>query len=803
MTEQPIVPKPPTRKRTWEEAVKIFLDSTGTLTTRNAVAGPGSKDWSDFGTFRIEKDVPFSRDYSKVFDFWWEFVSTYGDRKARYVVGFSANWAGYFDDTKSPYNLFLNEPDKGLLPLVSGTSTARTDVVNPYTFENAKNQVDGVVKWMEKWNPIIKGWGDDLESEGSEWRGSAAGSFRKFVHVIYGEMYKVWLDITTPKNLVTLLGDAKTALVDSSWGMHKGFEDWKKHQSHLVRTDGSTLHYRIHNGVELLRANFYALMQGATLHTTWSTTSTVTTAGGGGTANTTSSTFVALYDKDGKDVSSPDWVRMVERHAKTEWMEALSFLDGTATTHINPLDDAYLQLAAALAPVLHQPNFALPGGTGGAGGPGGAGGGGAGGGSGLPDGMGGNGDGAGGSGAGGSGGGIGGGGIGGGGGGGIKVPDTTTGKEGGGNGKGGSGDGKNPGGLPDIPKVPPITIPDVTTGGPGAGGSGGSGANGGRTVPLLDKNGKPVVGADGKPVMLPPGSRVGKDGKVFDAKGNPVLGSNGKQIVAPPGGRTGTPQPQQPPREENQTGGTPGAGYDRIRLPEGAKVQPDGSVVDAKGKPLLDSNGNPYVLPKGATLKDGVVVDSGGNPISRSHQLLTNAEYALSSRPEQKNPTTGGRDVFERIDTGGGGSSRRFDPNDLGTGGSGGTGGTGIGGSGTKAVSSVVGGGVGGTGERVARMLGEPSGTHATASAGGTGGGTGSGHGTGSGTGTGTGTGGGTGAGGPQTAQSPMMPPMNPGAAGAGGQPNQGKDRQRTTWLTEDEDTWGTDTGSVSGVIGR
>ncbi|UUU44123.1 hypothetical protein [Streptomyces sp. NBC_00162] len=51
--------------------------------------------------------------------------------------------------------------------------------------------------------------------------------------------------------------------------------------------------------------------------------------------------------------------------------------------------------------------------------------------------------------------------------------------------------------------------------------------------------------------------------------------------------------------------------------------------------------------------------------------------------------------------------------------------------------------------------------------------------------------------------QSPMMPPMSPGAGGAGGQPNQGKDRQRTTWLTEDEEVWGTDTGSVSGVIGR
>jgi hypothetical protein len=54
-----------------------------------------------------------------------------------------------------------------------------------------------------------------------------------------------------------------------------------------------------------------------------------------------------------------------------------------------------------------------------------------------------------------------------------------------------------------------------------------------------------------------------------------------------------------------------------------------------------------------------------------------------------------------------------------------------------------------------------------------------------------------------QTATSggePMMPPMGGmGGAGAGG----GQDRQRTTWLAEDEEVWGTDSEAVSGVIGR
>ncbi|WP_224278877.1 hypothetical protein, partial [Streptomyces sp. LS1784] len=50
----------------------------------------------------------------------------------------------------------------------------------------------------------------------------------------------------------------------------------------------------------------------------------------------------------------------------------------------------------------------------------------------------------------------------------------------------------------------------------------------------------------------------------------------------------------------------------------------------------------------------------------------------------------------------------------------------------------------------------------------------------------------------------PMMPPMGAGAGAGAGAPGQGeKERQRTTWLSEDEEVWGTDSGAVTGVIGR
>ncbi|MDV9189840.1 hypothetical protein R6L23_16715, partial [Streptomyces sp. SR27] len=48
----------------------------------------------------------------------------------------------------------------------------------------------------------------------------------------------------------------------------------------------------------------------------------------------------------------------------------------------------------------------------------------------------------------------------------------------------------------------------------------------------------------------------------------------------------------------------------------------------------------------------------------------------------------------------------------------------------------------------------------------------------------------------------PMMPPMGGGGMG-GGQGTQSDERERSTWVSEDEDVWGTDEGGVAGVIGR
>ncbi|MFD6529593.1 AAWKG family protein [Streptomyces sp. NPDC060184] len=49
----------------------------------------------------------------------------------------------------------------------------------------------------------------------------------------------------------------------------------------------------------------------------------------------------------------------------------------------------------------------------------------------------------------------------------------------------------------------------------------------------------------------------------------------------------------------------------------------------------------------------------------------------------------------------------------------------------------------------------------------------------------------------------PMMPSMGGGMGGGAGGNTQSDERERSTWVSEDEDTWGTDEGGVAAVIGR
>ncbi|MFC9487460.1 hypothetical protein ACFTZM_15470 [Streptomyces hydrogenans] len=650
---------------TWEQAIKVLLPDTNTLTNREAVT---AEKWRRQDTPDVKIVNGDGKKASEGYDVSFVIPLTpIGAEDGQYscVVGFQLDWPNVLDNTQSKFNLFYSDALKPLEELLFA-STHNTGAVSYASFDAAIELVHGVHAWLAKWVPVLKRWEESVDADESEWKGSAAGAFRKFLDVISTEMSKVQLDLAQPQPVKGATGYPDT--IDYSKG--SGYETLISNaQIELNRALGALWAalvnwWRLPGAKELtfeaspvwrMRTALNTHMANAKCTFTWRT---ITSSDGSNGAPVYSPENPKVVDGSGMDVSQSGWLEKIELAAKKSWLDHLSPLDKAAETSMGKVDTSYLTLAGALREGIYQPRLQMPTG-GGAGGPE------------MPPG--------GGSGAGGGAGGPGTGGAGGGAGGGI----------------GGAG-----GGI----------------GGIGGAGGGKGGIGGGNP---LDKGGDGTGGTKtpSRPDTLP---------------------GNGT------GGLPGTPPPTRP--------GTGSAGG---------------------GAPLLDKNGKP-------------VMGADGKPLSRTYQLLTNAEHAINSRPVP-HPTTGSGSGGGT----GGGHNKLLDQLSGGSGGAGGA---------PKRIPGLATGGSTAFLDPAGRPTGASAGSGGTASAGGTG--TGSGSGTGAGPGSGTGAGAGGGAGGPQTAQSPMMPPMNPGAAG-GGQPNQGKDRQRTTWLTEDEDTWGTDTGSVSGVIGR
>ncbi|MFJ9951210.1 hypothetical protein [Kitasatospora sp. NPDC091207] len=316
----------------------------------------------------------------------------------------------------------------------------------------------------------------------------------------------------------------------------------------------------------------------------------------------------------------------------------------------------------------------------------------------------------------------------------IKTDDITGGGGGGAGGGGGSG--------PDIkditggPGTKDLGLNGDKTGdnwnltgnggGSGTSGGGGTGSNGGLDLigggaggnSLLGDNSLLGGGGSNRPVTVPPGSVITKDGRIVDENGNPVLDSNGNPMVAGP----------------NYT------------------IGPDGTLRDDKGNTVSEyrqlladrysGDGGDGLLTPGNFGPGGFAYNTGG---------LGGGLSGSGSGPL----TPGGGPVITGM--GGGLSSRALaggaDPNTM------------------KAAVDQA------NAERMAAEKAAKAAAQEQALL------------------TGRQT---------PTSSSGMPPMMPPGGMGAGGQGGANdKDRRRTTWLAEDEETWGTETGAVHGVIGR
>ncbi|MFF7455487.1 hypothetical protein [Kitasatospora sp. NPDC008115] len=361
----------------------------------------------------------------------------------------------------------------------------------------------------------------------------------------------------------------------------------------------------------------------------------------------------------------------------------------------------------------------------------------------------------------------------------------------------GSGGGDKDGGGPGIK--------DITGAGGGSGGSGntpnlglGNGGSGSGSTPNLNLG----TGGSGSGSGSTPNLNLGTGGSGSGSTPNLNLGSgsgNTPNLNLGSGGSgsgsgpdlIGNPFPglNNGPLPDNLLPGSSGSNRPVV-VPPTSVITKDGRIVDESGNPVLDSAGNPMVAGPGYTIgPDGILRDGQGNTVSQYRQLLADRYSAAGIGGDSGSGS--GDDLLTPNEFGTGGFS--YNTMGLGSAGPGGAGSFGLGG------SPMITGMGGGLSNRALAAGGDPSITKAAVDQ----------------------------ANAERAAaeraaraaaqeqaaltgrQTPTtsggMPPMMPPGAGMGGAGGAGgdKERRRTTWLAEDEEVWGTDSGAVEGVIGR
>ncbi|MEU1288611.1 hypothetical protein [Kitasatospora sp. NPDC005856] len=725
---------------TWESVLLAFAPSDRTtFLQRSAVTGDEKVQW--IANHRYET-LPYFKQTGgdEGYDVWWSYNYTDGLGKPwSHVIGCNLNWK-QFQDEGTELGKWIRQGYDALMPLAH--SPYENDSMSPWSFDTAVSTLKGAEQLLQTWVPTIKGWTADVAAPGADWQGTAAGVFRTMLD-LFGHKVENLAKALQDKHVDTLLRTARDAMGQAVLTMWNGQEA-----------------YRDSRDAWPVNPLFAALVEGmstakVTVSEGLSGTNNDGTAVAGGTVDFRVTT--AWGDPHGDDF----W-KQAEKRAKEVWLKNVAdILDKAAGTAAKTLDNAYGPAIQSLAEGIHvrapkPPYRAAPDDP-------------LGGGSdpfsdvsknlsdlnknmndslttmnkGMNDNL-------------------------------KGMSDSFRSLTGGGpdsglptGGPGGLGGGS---GLPGLGGGSGLPGLGGGSGLPGLGG--GSGFPGvGSGVPVLDENGKQVFDGQGNPVTVPPGSHIDPTThQVIGPDGKPVLGADGKPITVPRGATVGT-----------------GPG-EHMKVPPGSHVDDQGRVIGPDGRPVLDRNGNPVLVEPGSRVDgDGTLLDPDGRPVSELSQLLADQRHAFESG-------FGGGDGDGLIGGGGPGSGYTRLPGGSPFGGSGDTDGLGLGGySGTglmpggrsgMSAKALAGGGDPNTVQaRAAAEAAEAAEKAAAARAAAeaernalTGKG---------------------------TATTGGMPPMMPPGAGAGAPNQKDKDRQRTTWLAEDEEVWGTESTAVSGVIGR
>ncbi|WP_327066512.1 hypothetical protein [Kitasatospora sp. NBC_01302] len=730
----------------WEDTMKSLAgtDVAGGSVDRGDVAKPGNGDWVtgygvsivDASTWNWDKppwDVNWLSDAFQVTTHTTasgnphrdDYVPAGSSTGVYYVVAHcNTNWSDSGMSDNSKWSKFVSFP-RSILPLLVNSPHETLGSTSLPSFDAAAAIFGKVSTFITNQQKYISDWAKEVDSEDSDFQGSAAGELRSYLDSLGTALGDLQHQINWPNDPVAAINAASTALRGPN-----GF---------LALQNAYNAWYPVASPVYQLKLALRDAICGTT--------------GGKPTVKLNSLTDYSITTFDGKAVNSQDFFNAVETSGKNYWINSIvTNLDAGVTTYAKVAAPAFTAVKSAVDKTLtvQSPKgtaITPPGGGDGGGGDGGGGGGGAGGGD---------------------------------GGGGAPPPPNVKDL---GPGAGGGG-----GNNPNLHMPPPP--PTVTDLGPGGGQ---------QRQQLLGPDGQPLPG-----MTAPPGSHIDANGHVIGPDGKPVLGPDGKPEIVPKGSTIGPPI-------ASSFGGGP------YMVPAGSHVDDNGMVIGPDGKPVLDRNGNRVYAGKGAKIdKDGKVLDPNGNPVDDQSQLLADEEHAMGDSISPLNPNLGGgggigylpppHEIFgsSPLSSGlGGFSGDSYAPSISGLGGGlGGEFGAGLAGTSSRplpAGSISNGEGVMALSPRAvasgatlspkeiaaqeaaqqaqaeraaaseqaeeAQMMGR-----SVATTGGAG-------------------------------MPPMMPPGGAGAGAGAGQND--KERQRTTWLSEEEEVWGTDSGTIGGVIGR
>ncbi|MFD7729400.1 hypothetical protein ACFV6F_03290 [Kitasatospora phosalacinea] len=665
----------------WEDVLSLLAPSQyAERDGRTAVTDP-KVEWIGSHAVEVTNGIKGADLGGRAFDAWysWNFSYTHGGSTSygSVAVGLTLKWDEFLAAT-TPFGKFLRDGPRVLYPL---WGTGANDRISVASFEDAAVMLEKATWFLDGWIPVTRQWATDVGAPGSDWQGSAAGSFAA-VLTAYGRELETLRDRLADADVAGSLRAAGAAVKASLPPLVDAWEHWRNSKeaspvTSLARAlaeglSGAVVH--LEAGSKGGGGDFWGNQGGKPA-----------TQVDGSPEHASDFTVTFSGAKFGDPQQDDFWVAVKER-AKALWEADLKPLDDAARTALHALESSYNHTRTLMenhpvgSPELRMPISDPPATDPGTDDPG-------------------------------------------------KDPteDPTQDLTGGPDGSGGDGSGTDLGGGTDIEGL--------------GGGSGGTGDGG------LD------LGTGG--------------GGTGDGTG---IGDGLPGLI---GGGTGTGG------TDLGTGGTGSTTTRPVTLPAGSRITDDGRIVDADGNPVLDANGNPMLAGKDYTIgPDGTLRDASGTPVPQYRQLLTDS-YATDSGDDLLAPN--------RFGTGGYAYS-------TGTYGSGGTTGTGSGGlpGGLPGITGTGGGlstrGLANGGDPVAvkaaaeqanaeRLAAQKAAAAAAEEQ--------------------------ALLTGRQTSTSssgmPMMPGAGMGGAGAPGE----KDRRRTTWLAEDEEVWGTETGAVHGVIGR